>query len=408
MAKERTNPMKIVCYLRYVVRIILAVIVLPWGFILCGAALGQSPAASATSASFGLDVKSFGAYGDCKHDDTAALQSAVEQLSGRTLHFPAGCYSITQPIRVPFAVGFRIVGEGQTGTKIQQQTDNTPIFVFTRELTHSWEVRDLEFSWAKPQSSQNTNSVAILFSTTTSSGGGLFNFTLSHLTFDNGYRGIYLAPGNHGSLPVWGFVIEDIVAQREMSGATINLGPVPGTGMPRCILRDIYSQQASSEPQVTLHNCTSGTVDNIEDNNGVDTSLDLSGDWAMSVRSVHIEMHHMLHPNHPVISAENSKISFEGVSAYVWSEVPGDYYLFSNIAGGGTLSIRNVALVGTAPETNRPAATNSPDAHSHLLRLNGAVKLLDIEGVDLNHADISRKDDSSTSQKLSTLARPPQ
>jgi hypothetical protein len=402
------NPMIIIKSLRFAVRSAFAVFVSVGALVLCGGTLAQSAAPSAPSGSFGLDVKTLGAYGDCKHDDTVALQSAVGQLSGRTLHFPAGCYLITQPIRIPFAVGFRIVGEGQTGTKIQQQTDNTPIFVFTQELTHSWEVRDLEFAWAKPQPSQNTNSVAILFSTTTSSGGGLFNFTLSHLTFDNGYRGIYLGPGNHGALPVWGFVIEGIVAQREMSGATINLGPVPGTGMPRCILRDIYSQQASSEPQVTLHHCTSGTVDNIEDNNGVDTSLDLSGNWAMSVRAIHIEMHHMLHPNHPVISAENSKIDFEGVSVYIWSEVPGDYYLFSNVAGGGTLSIRNVALIGTAPETNRPSATNSPDAHSHLLRLNGAVKLLDVEGVDLNHADISRKDDSSTSQKLTTLARPPQ
>jgi len=369
---------------------------------------GVASAQSSSAASFGLNVKNLGAYGDCKHDDTAALQSAISQINKHTLYIPAGCYLITQPIKITFAGGFRIVGEGQDGTKIQQQTDNTPILVFKQELTQRFEIRDLEFAWTKPQPSLNTDSVAILFSTETPNRGGYFNFTLSHLTFDNGFRGVYLAPGNHGSLPVWGFVIEDIVAEKDMSGATIRLAPVPGTGMPRCVLRNIYSRQIISEPQITLHNCTSGTVDDIEDNNGVDTSLDLSGNWAMSVRGVHIEMHHMLHSNHPVISAEDSKISFEGISAYLWSDVPGDYYLVTNVAGSGSLSVRNVALVGTAPQNNRPSATNNPGAHTHLLRLNGPVKLNDLEGLDLNHADVSRSDDSSTSQKLTTLAKPPQ
>jgi hypothetical protein len=366
----------------------------------------QSSASGSMGATFGINAKNLGAYGDCKHDDTAALQSAIDQINGRTLLLPAGCYRITQPIKIPLAGGFRIIGEGQYGTKILQETDNNPILVFTQELTQRFEIRDLEFAWAKPQPSQNTSSVAILFSTVTSTGAGIFNFNLSHLTFDNGFRGIYLGPGSRGPLPVWGFVIEDIDGERGMSGATIMLGPVPGTGMPRCILRNIYSQQRIAEAQITLHNCTSGTVDNIEDNNGVDTSLDLSGNWAMSVRGVHIEMHHMLNPTKPVISVENSKISFDGISAYVWSEVPGDYYLVSNVAGGGTLSLQDVTLVGTSPEFNRPSATNNAGAHSHLLRLNGPVRVLDLRGVDLKGADLSRSGDQQTAQRLSTLPKP--
>lgn len=356
-------------------------------------------------AGFGLNVKSFGAAGDCKHDDTQAFQSAINQISGRTLFIPAGCYSISQPIRVPYATGFRIVGEGRVGTKIEQQTDNTPIFVFTKELTHAWEISYLEFAWAKNQSNQNTNSVAILFSTDTATAGGLFDFTISHVMFDNGFRGIYLAPAPHGALPVWGFVLEDIVAGKTMSGSTINLAPNPGVGMPRCVLRDIYSSQSISEPQIKLYHCTSGTLDNIEDNNGFDNSIDLQSDDAMSVRSVHIEWHHMTLANRAVITAENSKIDFDGISASLIAEVPGKYYLISNLAGGGSIGLRNVRLGGASPANNPPGIHNSPNAETHLLHLNGSVKLVEVSGIDLNHADINGSDDANTAQKVNSMGR---
>ncbi len=362
----------------------------------------QAPGGNST-ASFGLNVRTFGAVGDCKHDDTEALQSAVNQITSRTLFFPMGCYLISQPIRVPYATGFRIVGEGQVGTRIQQQTDNTPIIVFTKELTHSWEIRNLEFGWSRNQSSQNTNSVAILFSTDTATAGGLFDFTISHVTFDNGFRGIYLAPASHGALPVWGFVLEDIVAHKLMSGSTINLAPNPGVGMPRCTLRDIYSTQAISEPQIKLYHCSSGTLDNIEDNNGLDTSIDLQSDDAMSVRAVHIEWHHMTLANHSVITAENSKIDFDGITANLIAEVPGKYYLVSNLAGGGSLGLRNVRLGGAAPETSPAGIHNSAGAQTYLLHLNGTVKLSQMQGVDLTHAEINSSDDVNTSSRVAAM-----
>ena len=369
------------------------------------AAPAQVPGGN-SSAGFGLNVKTFGAVGDCRHDDTGALQSAVNQINGRTLFIPAGCYLISQPIKVPFVTGFRIVGEGQVGTRIQQQTDNTPIIVFTKELTHSWQISNLEFGWSRNQPSQNTNSVAILFSTDTTTAGGLFDFTISHVTFDNGFRGIYLVPALHGALPVWGFVLEDIIAHKLMSGSTIYLAPTPSVGMPRCILRDIYSTQSISEPQIKLNHCTSGTLDNIEDNNGLDTTLDLQSDTAMSVRSVHFEMHHMTLANHAVITAENSKIDFDGISANILAEVPGKYYLISNLAGGGSLSIRNVRLGGASPAYNPPGIHNSANAETYLVHLNGSVKLFEIQGLDLDHAAINASDDGPTSTKVGALGKP--
>src|ERR1700736_3617932 len=93
---------------RWALLIGVAVVASTWGAF----ALAQSAGSAASEIGFGLNVKRFGAVGDCKHDDTAALQSAVNQINGRTLLIPAGCYLITQPIKVPFAQGFRIVGEG--------------------------------------------------------------------------------------------------------------------------------------------------------------------------------------------------------------------------------------------------------------------------------------------------------
>ena len=367
--------------------------------------LAQVPAGNPAAGAFGLNVRNFGAVGDCHHDDTSALQAAVNQINGRTLLFPAGCYLISQPIKVPFAQGFRIMGEGRVGTKIQQQTDNTPILVFTQDLTHSWEVSNLEFSWARNQSSENTNSAAIMFAAPGGK-GGLFNFIISHVTFDNGFRGIYLAPGTNGSLPVWGFVLEDIIAARQMSGSTINLSPNPGVGMPRCVLRDIYSSQPSAEPQIKMNHCSSGTLDGIEDNNGVDTSLDLTSSDAMSIRGLHIELHHMAHAGKPVISAENGNFDFEGITADVWSEVPGRYYLVSNVAGGGSLSLRNVILRGTSPANDPPGLHNSPNAQTYLFRLNGPVKLSLVQAINLIHAEINSSDDASTAAKVSGLGKP--
>lgn len=356
-----------------------------------------------SDAGFGLNVKNFGAVGDCQHDDTAALQEAVNHINGRTLLLPTGCYLISQPIKVPFAQGFRILGEGRVGTKIQQRSDNTPILVFTQEMTWGWEVSNLEFSWTRPQSSQNSGAVAILFASP-GGRGGMFNFTITHVTFDNGFRGIYLAPGSSGSQTVWGFVLEDIVAEKQMSGSTINLSPNPVSGMPRCILRDIHSSQSSTEPQIRLNHCTSGTLDGIEDNNGLDTSVDLTGCEAMSVRSLHIEVHHMAHPNRPVITAENSIIDFDGITANVLSDVPGRNYLVSNVAGGGSLSLRNIVLRGSSSQASGSA--NASASQSYLLRLNGPVKLTELKGMTLIRAEINSSDDSSTAAKIEALGKP--
>ncbi|MHB1001275.1 MAG: glycosyl hydrolase family 28-related protein [Armatimonadota bacterium] len=66
-----------------------------------------------------VNVKRFGARGDGITDDTAALQSAINAASGRTVLIPAGTYLTRATITVPkSSSGIRITGAGSRATVI--------------------------------------------------------------------------------------------------------------------------------------------------------------------------------------------------------------------------------------------------------------------------------------------------
>jgi hypothetical protein len=356
---------------------------------------------------FGLNVRSFGAAGDCRHDDTAAFQSAVDQIDGRILYVPSGCYLLTRPISIPLAYGWSIVGESRTGTIIKQQTDNTPIFVLKKEGSHSWRIQGLQFQWTRNQPSTNRNSIAILFAADTATGGGIFEFTIADVAFINGFRGISLAPAvPGGGSPVWGFLIDHVSASSTMSGSTININPVPSIGQPRCNLRDVYSNQPSSEPQIVLRRCNSSVLEAIEDNNGLDTSIDLTGSMGVTVIGVHVELHKMTRPGSSVIVADNSEITMTGITGGVASVVPGNYYMISNTSGGGRLSVRDVTWFGSSARFQKLGETPGT-AHKFLFRLGGGVKVDAVEGMNLIDLSAYDSSDTQTRQVITNMARPP-
>ncbi|MFC4302391.1 glycosyl hydrolase family 28-related protein [Cohnella boryungensis] len=47
-----------------------------------------------------INVMNFGAKGDGKADDTAAIQAAIDSVGGETIFFPVGLYKISKPIRI--------------------------------------------------------------------------------------------------------------------------------------------------------------------------------------------------------------------------------------------------------------------------------------------------------------------
>ncbi len=75
------------------------------------------------------NVKDFGAIGDGRHDDTAAIQAALNALKDTTnntwstLYFPAGTYRITQQLTTARTthndyLGAQLIGEDPSTTKI--------------------------------------------------------------------------------------------------------------------------------------------------------------------------------------------------------------------------------------------------------------------------------------------------
>ncbi len=67
-----------------------------------------------------LSVREFGARGDGKTDDTAAIQAACDQVeSGTTVYFPRGKYLLTNTITITGpAVGVSVVGHGRDTTLV--------------------------------------------------------------------------------------------------------------------------------------------------------------------------------------------------------------------------------------------------------------------------------------------------
>jgi hypothetical protein len=115
-----------------------------------------------------VDVKSdYSAKGDGVTDDTIAIQNAINaivKIAGGKLFFPAGTYKITNKITIPFGTGFIIEGLSRSAVTIKQFTDNTPIFQFTNDLTHSWIIKDISFDYTNIQPSTNTLAIPIYFS----------------------------------------------------------------------------------------------------------------------------------------------------------------------------------------------------------------------------------------------------
>jgi hypothetical protein len=84
----------------------------------------------------------FGAKGDGKTDDTAAIQAAIDFCFGsadaphaqaaernRPLYFPPGIYNISAPLLLTRVMGAHIFGAGRFATRIHQKTPDASVFI---------------------------------------------------------------------------------------------------------------------------------------------------------------------------------------------------------------------------------------------------------------------------------------
>jgi len=100
---------------------------------------------SGTIAGLGKSVKDFGATGDGDTDDTAAIQTAVDDLNttsasrSATLVFPAGTYKITKPIDFALGANTEITGTyTRTGSTVAVTTSSNHNLITGNQVTMSF------------------------------------------------------------------------------------------------------------------------------------------------------------------------------------------------------------------------------------------------------------------------------
>lgn len=93
-----------------------------------------------------VSVKDFGAVGDGQHDDTEAIQAAIDSIdSAKILLIPSGTYKITSEISIENKNGLRIIGSGfgiwdlPSHGKTFTLEGTTILFCGTADKTHSFQ-----------------------------------------------------------------------------------------------------------------------------------------------------------------------------------------------------------------------------------------------------------------------------
>lgn len=226
------------------------------------------------SSGFSVNVLDFGTFGDDIHDDTAALQAAINYCtlsSGNgtayRLLIPRGIYKITDRLNIPSSYGFSIKGDGREITTIKQYTDGETILYMSEvgvlygHRNFVWEGFCLQY--ANQQTSLNGSAKAIDCTG--------FNWRITDCSFDRCYRGIYNLCDMSGRNWAWGVSYENLLFG-SMSGASIiydDLGG-PDNAVPNCSIKMCYVSGTAvsppAEPSLVLRNWNSFTLDCFEVN----------------------------------------------------------------------------------------------------------------------------------------------
>jgi len=236
----------------------------------------------------------WGALGDDTNDDTAEIQAAIVatlSTTGGRLYFPDGTYKITSALTFVQYDGFVIQGQSQGGTFIKQYTSDTPIFQFTKENTHTFEISDIYFKYDTQQTSTETESVAIYFDFDTSVGAGAYNFQVRRCQFDNVYKGIGL--DNVANHSIWGCSFEHLVYNNTCTGPIIDVWTTISIGRPNISARHIYIRADSIEnaqPIMRFQGVNALSLDNIEYNNinNGATALIVQGGCTGNIRAIRV------------------------------------------------------------------------------------------------------------------------
>lgn len=246
--------------------------------------------ASGTKADY--NVKDYGAVGNGTTDDTTALQAAITAaVAGKgRLIWPPGTYKISSALLMGTSSSGSTNWEmSGTGVTIMQDTNNTPIFKFTKELTRNFVIRGFEFAWTNNQASTNTLAIGIYFDSDTNNNYGFYNFEVCNVIFRNGYRGICVNEGSANTIPVWGANLHDWHHSSGMSGAAIRLVQT-ASGQPNIRLANIYLRgDIATEEGIIIQGAASVAMQNIEFNKYIFREMILTTCDAVEITAIRSE-----------------------------------------------------------------------------------------------------------------------
>lgn len=223
-------------------------------------------------------VKDYGAVGNGTTDDTAAIQAAITAVisgdSAGALYFPAGTYKITSALVVPFATRWKMFGASRGTTIIKQFTNNTRIFRFTGDLTHSWSISSMTLTYNTGQTAANTNSYAIFFDAGNAS--NIYNFELSDLYFSNCYRCIGCNPALTQPA-MWGMFLDRIDVASTVTGSLLTNASAGVIGCPNIVISRTFLDCAGQvEPAINLVAADNISLNDVEFNQGSYTGNQMS------------------------------------------------------------------------------------------------------------------------------------
>ena len=303
-----------------------------------------------------ITANQFGAKGDGKSDDTAALQQAIDYCGThhRALHLLGGTYLTTSTLLLKFYPGLVISGEGWSNTEIRARSDGQPIIRTTAQDTHSVIIEKLKLSYEHPQSQgTNQNSYGIEFSDNRANGSGFYHWLLSQVWIENAAVAIGEDQQSGKAFPVWGCRFQDILITHVFNTAI--LLKQPGgvhSGQPSNSFDNIKilnKGASNSGPVIDLIGEWRITNLDVEDCQNSIISSDSSFDGYLS--SVHIERHKIFGTETRLFAFYDGDYQVEAVAFNAFNK-PGNAFCFIHAGrGNSTVNLRGLSFGGAAPET---------------------------------------------------------